>query len=31
MSEHKSVYMWSLEYALKYNEVDLCRESYKDN
>ena len=31
MSEHKSVYMWSLEYALKYNEVDLWRESYKEN
>jgi len=31
MSEHKSVYLWSLSEAQKLGEVDLWRESYKEN
>ena len=31
MAEHKSVYLWSLQEAQKLNEVDLWRESYKEN
>lgn len=31
MGEHKSVYLWSLQEAQKLNEVDLWRESYKEN
>lgn len=31
MSEHKSVYAWSLKDALHYGERDLWRESYKEN
>ena len=31
MVEHKSVYLWSLQEAQKLNEVDLWRESYKEN
>ena len=31
MSEHKPLYLWSLEYAERSNERDLWRESYKEN
>ena len=31
MAEHKSVYLWSLQEAQKLNEVELWRESYKEN
>lgn len=31
MAEHKSVYLWSLSEAKKLGEVDLWRESYKEN
>ena len=31
MAEHKCVYLWSLQEAQKLNEVDLWRESYKEN
>lgn len=31
MSEHKPLYMWSLDYAVRSNERDLWRESYREN
>lgn len=31
MSEHKPLYIWSLEYAVRSNERDLWRDSYKEN
>lgn len=31
MSEHKPLYMWSLDYAVRNNERDLWRESYREN
>lgn len=31
MSEYKPLYLWSLEYAVRSNERDLWRESYKEN
>lgn len=31
MSEHKPLYIWSLDYAVRSNERDLWRESYREN
>lgn len=31
MSEHKPLYMWSLDYAVQSNERDLWRESHREN
>lgn len=31
MSEHKTVYRWSQNYAKRYDELDLWKESYKEN
>lgn len=31
MAEHKVLYRWSKEYAEKYGELDLWKESYKEN
>ena len=31
MTEHTSLYRYSLEEALRWNERDLCRESHKEN